>query len=83
MENFYLINKAKSRIKVFETFEDNAKNSSIINAIFISYGFVLKQSRKPVMNGSRIESIEEARNEYKKILEEAWGKIIDSIVKNG
>ena len=74
MEKFTLINKAKSRIKVFETFEDNAKNSSIINAIFISYGCVLKQSRKPVMKYSKVESIEEERNEYKKLLEERWGK---------
>jgi len=26
------------------------------------------------MKGSRVESIEEARNEYKKILEEGWKK---------
>jgi len=26
------------------------------------------------MKGSRVESIEEARNEYKKLLEEGWGK---------
>jgi len=33
------------------------------------------------MKGSRVESIEEARNEYKKLLEEEWEKkIIDSIV---
>ena len=27
-----------------------------------------------VMKGSRVESIEEARNEYKKLLEEGWKK---------
>jgi len=42
------------------------------NAILISYGFVLKLSSKPVMKGSRGESIEEARKEYKKLLEEGW-----------
>jgi hypothetical protein len=26
------------------------------------------------MKGSRVESIEEARNEYKKLLEQGWGK---------
>ena len=26
------------------------------------------------MKGSRVESIEEARNEYMKLLEEGWGK---------
>ena len=74
MEKFTLINKARSRIKVFEPFEDSSKNSSVINAILISYGCVFKRASKPVMKGSRVESIEEARNEYKKLLEEGWEK---------
>ena len=74
MEKFTLINKARSRIKVFEPFEDSSKNSSVINAILISYGCVFKRASKPVMKGSRVESIEEARKEYKKPLEEGWGK---------
>ena len=41
MEKFTLINKARSRIKVFEPFEDTSKNSSKSNAILISYGCVL------------------------------------------
>jgi len=32
------------------------------------------------MKGSRVESIEEARNEYKKLLEQGGKKLIDSIV---
>jgi len=74
MEKFTLINKARSRIKVFELFEDCSKNSSMINAILISYGYVFKRSSKPVMKGSRVESIEEARKEYKKLVEEGWKK---------
>ena len=74
MEKFTLINKARSRIKVFEPFEDSSKNSSVINAILISYGCVFKWASKPVMKGSRVESIEKARNEYKKLLEEGWKK---------
>ena len=74
MEKFTLINKAKSRIKVFEPFEDSSKNSSMIDAILISYGCVFKPSSKPVMKGSRVESIEEARKEYKKLLDEGWEK---------
>ena len=31
------------------------------------------------MKGSRVESIEEARHEYKKLLEEGWKKAIGSI----
>ena len=71
---FTLINKGRKRIKVFEPFEDSSKNSSMINAILISYGCVFKRSSKPVMKGSMVESIEEARNEYKKLLEEGWKK---------
>ena len=54
MEKFTLINKARSRIKVFEPFDDSSKNRSTINAILISYGCVLKRSRKPVMKGSML-----------------------------
>ena len=80
MEKFTLINKARSRIKVFETFEDSSKDSSMINAILISYGCVFKRSSKPVMKGSRVESIEEGRNEYKKNFRGRVGKkLIDSI----
>ena len=74
MEKFTLINKARSRIKVFEPFDDSSKNPSIINAILISYGCVLNRSSRPGMKGSRVESIKEARSEYKKLLEEGWGK---------
>ena len=54
---FTLINKSKSRIKVFESFEDNSKNSSMFNAILISYSCVFKRSSKPVMKGSSVESL--------------------------
>ena len=74
MAKFTLINKARSRIKVFEPFEDNSKKSSMVNAILISYGCVFKRSSRPVIKGYRVESMEEARNEYKKLLEEGWEK---------
>ena len=54
MEKFTLINKAMSRIKVFEPFEDSSKNSSIIDAILICYGCVFMRSRRPVMKDSRL-----------------------------
>jgi len=63
MEKFILINKARSRIKVFEPFGDSSKNSSMINAILVSYGCVFKRSSKPVIKVSRVESIEQARKE--------------------
>ena len=74
MEVFTLINNDRSRIKVFKPFEDIFNPSSSINAMEISYGCVYKRSSKPVMKGSRVESIEDARKEYKKLLEEGWKK---------
>ena len=74
MGKFTLINRSRSRIKVLDPFECSSKNSSLINKILISYGCVFKRSSKPVMKGSRVESIEEARKEYKKLLEEGWEK---------
>tara|TARA_B100000401_G_scaffold323559_1_gene224228 strand:+ start:412 stop:669 length:258 start_codon:yes stop_codon:yes gene_type:complete len=74
IEKFTLINKERSRIKVFEPFEDVSKPSPIIDAIMISYGFVYKRSSKPVMKGSRVETIENARQEYKQLLEKGWKK---------
>ena len=74
MEEFTLINKQRNRIKVFKPFEDISKPSPSINAMEISYGCVYKRSSKPVMKGSRVESIEDARNEYKQLLEEGWKK---------
>ena len=73
MEKFTLINKDRSRIKVFETFEDVSKPSSL-DVMMISYGCVYKRSNKPVMKGSRVETIENAKKEYKKLLEEGWKK---------
>ena len=74
MEEFILINNDRSRIKVFKPFEDVSKPSPSIDAMEISYGCVYKRASKPVMKGSRVESIEDARKEYKKLLEEGWKK---------
>ena len=74
MEKFTLINKDRSRIKVFEPFKDVSKPSTCIAAMMVSYGCVYKRSSKPVMKGSRVETIEGARKEYKKLLEEGWRK---------
>ena len=74
LEKFTLINQNRSRIKVFEPFEDVSKPSPLIDAIMISYGCVYKRSSKPVMKGSRVETIENAREEYMKLLNEGWRK---------
>ena len=74
MEEFILINKKRDRIKIFKPFDGIIKPSPIINAIEIQYACVYKRSSKPVIKGSRIESIEDARKEYKKLLLEGWKK---------
>ena len=74
IEKFTLISKDRSRIKVFEPFEEISKTSPSIDAMMISYGCVYKRSSKPVMKGSRVETIENARKEYKQLLEEGWKK---------
>ena len=42
--------------------------------MMISYGCIYKRSSKPVMKGSRVETIEAARKEYKDLLDEGWEK---------
>ena len=74
IEKFKLINKDRSRIKIFEPFEDVSKPFPSIDAMMISYGCVYKRSSKPVMKGSRVETIENARKEYKQLIEEGWKK---------
>ena len=74
MEEFILINKQRNRIKVFKPFEDISKPSPSIDAMMVSYGCVDKRSCKPVIKGSRVETVEAAREEYKKLLEEGWKK---------
>jgi len=74
MEKFTLINKDRSRIKVFEPFEDLSKPIPSIDAMMISYGCVFKRSSKPVMKGSRVETMKNARKEYAELLKEGWTK---------
>ena len=42
--------------------------------MMISYGCVYKRSSKPVMKGSRVETVEAERKEYKELLNEGWKK---------
>ena len=74
IEKFILINKDRSRIKVFEPFENVSKPSPSIDAMMISYGCVYKRSIKPVIKGSSVETIKAARKEYKQLLDEGWKK---------
>ena len=51
-----------------------SKPSPSIDAMMISYGCVYKRSSKPVMKGSRVETVEAARKKYKELLNEGWKK---------
>ena len=77
-EEFFLINKERNRVKRFRKFENisNIEN----DFIEIEYGCVYKNSSKPVYKGSRIETVEDARKEYKKLIVEGWKKT--NIFKN-
>jgi len=71
-KSFTLVNKLRNRIKVFKPFKSSLKQAQ--EMMEIEYGCVYKRSSKPVMKGSRVETIETARKEYKELLEEGWKK---------
>ena len=72
MEQFTLINKQRNRIKIFKKFESTLPQAEEV--MEIEYAFDSKRSSKPVMKGSRVETIEQARKEYKNLLEKCWRK---------
>ena len=77
-ESFILVNKLKNRIKVFKLFQSTLKQAQ--EMMEIEYGCVYKRSSKPVMKGSRVETIEQARKEYKELLEGVGGKLLFIII---
>ena len=72
MEQFTLINKQRNRIKIFKKFKSNLPQAEEV--MEIEYACVYKRSSKPVIKGSRIETLEKAREEYKELLSEGWRK---------
>ena len=74
IEKFTLINRDRSKIKVFEPFEDITKPSLSIDAMMISYCCVYERLSKLDMKGSRVGTMEDYRKEYKKLLDEGWKK---------
>ena len=71
-EEYYLINKKRNRVKRFRKFENISQKEN--DFIEIEYGCVYKSSCKPIYKGSRIESLDDARKEYQKLLDEGWEK---------
>ena len=72
MEQFTLINKQRNRIKIFKKFKSTFPQ--VQELMEIEYACVYKRSGKPVIKGSRIETLEKAREEYKELLSEGWRK---------
>ena len=72
MEQFTLINKQRNRIKIFKKFKSTLPQAEEV--MEIEYACVYKRSSKPVIKGSRIETLEKAREEYKELLKEGWRK---------
>ena len=72
MEQFSLINKQRNRIKIFKKFKSNLPQAEEV--MEIKYACVYKRSSKPIIKGSRIETLEKAREEYKELLAEGWRK---------
>ena len=72
MEQVTLINKQRNRIKIFKKFKSALPQ--VEEVMEIEYACVYKRSSKPVIKGSRIETLEKAREEYKELLAEGWRK---------
>ena len=72
MEQFTLINKQRNRIKIFKKFKSTLPQAEEV--MEIEYACAYKRNSKPVIKGSRVETIEQARKEYKALLEEGWRK---------
>ncbi len=72
MEQFTLINKQRNRIKIFKKFKSTLPQAEEV--MEIEYACVYKRSSKPVIKGSRIETLEKAREEYRELIAEGWSK---------
>ena len=72
MEQFTLINKQRNRIKIFKKFKSTLPQAEEV--MEIEYAFVYMRSSKPFIKGSRIETLEKAREEFKELLAEGWRK---------
>ena len=72
MEQFTLINNKRNRIKILKKFKSALPQAD--DVMEIEYACVYKRSSKPVIKGSRIETLEKSREEYKELLAEGWRK---------
>ena len=74
MEEYTFINKDRTRAKVFKLFKDVNNSFQFFYGMGISCEYVYKRAEKQFMKWSRVESFEDARKKYKKLLEEGLEK---------
>ena len=72
MEQFTLINKQRNRIKIFKKL--NSALPQTEEVMENEYACVYKRSSKPVIKGSRIDTLDKDREEYKELITEGWRK---------
>ena len=71
-EELFLMNKNRSRLKIFLTYENITNKGKQL--LEIDFGYIFRDSTKPVWKGTRIESIEDGLKEYEEMLKEGWKK---------
>ena len=74
MEEYTFINKDRTIAKVFKLFKDVNNSFPFLDGMEISCEYVYKRAEKQFMKLSRVESFEDARKKYKKLLEEGLKK---------
>ena len=72
IEEFFLVNKKRNRLKRFRKYENIAHKEN--NFMEIDFGYIFRTSTKPVWKGSKIETIEDGLKEYEEMLEQGWKK---------
>ena len=69
-EELFLMNKNRNRLKRFRTYENITNKGKQL--LEIDFGYIFRDSTKPVWKGTRIESIEDGLKEYEEMLKEGW-----------
>ena len=71
-EELFLMNKNRNRLKRFRKYENFVHKEN--DYLEIDFGYIFRNSTKPVWKGTRIESLEDGLKEYEDMLKEGWKK---------
>ena len=71
-EDLFLINKKRNRLKRFRKYENFVNKEN--DYLEIDFGYIFRNSTKPVWKGTRIESLEDGLKEYDDMIKEGWNK---------